>query len=209
MTSSDPNERRLPAIREIPDRTTVDSFRHPEYTVKFVNLCSRYDPFRLWWTPIPTIQGLPDRSTVDSLRQQSKRPNLSIYVPAMTRSDPDGRPHTWFKISLIEPRKTHLDNRHTWFQDIAEICSGISWRNTGSVSLVIFDYLWYVVRNTGHYWTNINAVRRLARLPWPLCLSLFSVREYSFRYWYNSLFILFFLTGFKISIINFDYYQVN
>ena len=36
---------------------------------KFINLCSRYDPFRPWWTHTHLIKDIPDRTTVDPFRQ--------------------------------------------------------------------------------------------------------------------------------------------
>ena len=101
------------SIQEIPDRTTVDPFRHPEYTLtKFVNLCPlitnlffRYDPFRLCYMPIPAIQQIPDRTMVDPFRHPERTwPNLSIYVSDMTRSDPVRHLHLWFLRYQIQPR---------------------------------------------------------------------------------------------------------
>ena len=48
------------SIQEIPDRTTVDPFRHPERTAQFVNLCPRYNSFRSFQTFIPSIQEISD-----------------------------------------------------------------------------------------------------------------------------------------------------
>ena len=92
--------RSYPTVRKVlyvPDRVlygTKHCYARPFQTprahlAKFVNLCPRYNPFRSFQTPIPSIQEITDRSTVDPFRQPERTwPNLSIYVSAMSCSDP-------------------------------------------------------------------------------------------------------------------------
>ena len=68
ITRFGPCQTLIAVILEIPDRTTVDPFRHPERIAQFVNLFSRYDPFRSCQTLIPSIQEISDRTTVDPFR---------------------------------------------------------------------------------------------------------------------------------------------
>ena len=49
-------------------------------------------------------------------------PNLSIYVPAITRLDPFRRQYPRFKRSLIDPRWTRLDNQSA----LGQICQSMS-----------------------------------------------------------------------------------
>ena len=91
------------SIQEIPDRTTVDPFRHPQRTAQFVNLFPRYDPLRPPYTPTPSILGIPARTTLGHFRHLERTwPNLSIYVSAVACLDPVRRPCLRFMGSLLD-----------------------------------------------------------------------------------------------------------
>ena len=99
----------MPAIQEIPNRTTVDPFRHPERTAKFVNLCPRYNACRSCWTPILSIQQIFDRTTVDLFRHPERTAkffNLCLHYDKF-------RPYQMLVLSIqeimIELRQTRSD----------------------------------------------------------------------------------------------------